>query len=430
MNRWTDFINLIKKTYHMAGPEESKVVLFNAASLTWLQFFTYLLPLIVLPYLFRVLGPEKFGLIAFAQAFTQYFVILTDYGFNISATKEISLCHHESQKISKVYASVMTVKTLLALVSLLVLCLTVIAFPKFQQDPLVYLLSFGSVIGAMLFPGWFLQGIEKMQYIAFLNILGELVYAASIFTFVRATDDYPMVPLAGSCAFLATGFLGQYLAFRKFGVFFKFPSTKKILEQLQKGWNVFISIVAINCYTTTRVFAVGLMTDNTLTGFYSIAERIANVAQTFPLSSFSQAIFPRLSKIFQKNKVRALAIMRQVQQITVNIALIFLPLLVIASPWIVRAVCGGTYPQTVLTLRYLLISVFFVSANAFPVQFLLVSNNSKLYSRIHIGMALIGMPLIFAMIHHFSYAGAALATVFIEAGIFAITYYSVKKLFG
>ncbi len=91
IKRMQSLIKLIKKTYKMVEPQARKVVMKNVASLSTLQAITYLLPIIILPYLFRVIGPEKFGLIAFAQAFVQYFMILTDYGFNISATKEISL---------------------------------------------------------------------------------------------------------------------------------------------------------------------------------------------------------------------------------------------------------------------------------------------------------------------------------------------------
>ncbi|HOX54579.1 MAG TPA: oligosaccharide flippase family protein, partial [Candidatus Omnitrophota bacterium] len=136
-------IKLIEKTYKMAKPHERKVIMDNVASLSMLQAITYLLPILILPYLFRILGAEKFGLIAFAQAFIQYFIILTDYGFSISATKEISLCRNEHTKVCKVFSSVMTVKTGLALLSLLLLSITVYFIPKFRSDWQVYVLSFG-----------------------------------------------------------------------------------------------------------------------------------------------------------------------------------------------------------------------------------------------------------------------------------------------
>jgi PST family polysaccharide transporter len=199
-------------------------------------------------------------------------------------------------------------------------------------------------------------------------------------------------------------------------------------KQLTTGWDIFISIVAINAYTTTRIFAVGLLTNNTTTGLYSIAERVAGLCQTFPLASFSQAFFPRLSKIFHKSKTRAFEFMQRVQLITINVSLICLPLIYVFAHPIVKTLFGGNYPETVLSLRLLLVSVLFISANAFRVQFLLVCGKTQIYSRIHVVMAMIGLPLIFLLIDSFSYVGAAVATIVIEAGIFAITYVTVRRL--
>jgi PST family polysaccharide transporter len=421
-------LKLIKKTYKMARPHERKAVLHNFASLAELQAITYILPVIILPYLFRVIGAEKFGLIAFAQAFVQYFMILTDYGFNVSATKEISLCRNEHAKVCKAFSSVMTAKVGLAALSLLALGIIVYFIPKFRNDWMVYVLSFGAVVGNTIFPVWFFQGTEKMKYIADLNIAGGIIIALLIFLFVKGPQDYLMVPLINSCVFLITGILGQAIVFRRFRVSFKFPGYKNVRRQLAAGWDIFISIAAINAYTTTRVFTVGLLTNNTITGFYSIAEKIANLFQALPLVSFSQALFPRLSKIFHRNKTKAFKIMQRLQQIATYVSLICLPLIFIFAHLIVRIACGGDYPETVLSLRLLLISVFFVCANAFRVQFLLVCGKTQVYSRIHVIMAMVGLPLIFLLIYAFSYVGAAVATVVIEAGILAITYITVKRL--
>ena len=421
-------IKLIRNTYQMVRPHERRVVLSNVASLSGVQAITYLLPMLILPYLFRVIGPAKFGLISFAQAFVQYFMILTDYGFSISATKEISLCREEHAKVSKIFSSVMTVKVALALLSLVILGVTVYFIPKFRNDWLVYVLSFGAVVGNTIFPIWFFQGLEKMKYIADLNIAGGIIFAFLVFFLVKGPEDYLMVPLINSVVFLITGLLGQYIVFKRFRVSFKFEGYHNVREQLKVGWDLFISIVAINAYTTTRIFAVGLLTNNMMTGFYSIAEKIANAVQTFPLAAFSQAIFPRLSKIFHKNKIKALQMMQQIQLITIKISLICLPLIFTFAHVIVRVVCGGDYPETVLSLRLLIISVFFISSNAFRVQFLLVCGKTDIYSRIHVLMAMIGLPLIFLLIYSFSYVGAAVATVILETGIFTITYFTVKKL--
>lgn len=421
-------IKLIHRTYKMIEHPGGPRVLHNVTSLSSLQVITYILPVIILPYLFRVLGPERFGLISFAQAFVQYFMIFTDYGFSVSATREISLYLEDKIKVNNIISAVMTIKTLLCFFSLIILALAVYFVPKFKNDWMVYALSFGVVIGNTLFPSWFFQGAERMKYTAKINIIGEFVYAFGIFLFVHGPQDFLMVPTVTAFSAIVIGALGQYVLFARFGMALKRPRLTHLKEQLGAGWNVFISVVAINAYTTTRIFAVGLLTNNTLTGFYSIAERIANMVQTFPLSSFTQAIFPRLSRIFHKSRAKAFEIMRQVQLITVIISLIFLPLFFIFAPLIIKIVCGGIYPAAILSLRFLLVSVFFISANAFRVQFLLVCGKTDTYSRIHITMALIGLPLIILFIYYFSYAGAAMATTIIEAGVFTLTCLALRNL--
>lgn len=412
----------------MVRPHERRTVLSNFASLTVLQGITYVLPVIILPYLFRVLGPEKFGLIAFAQAFVQYFMILTDYGFNVSATKEISLARHEHVRVHRIFSEVMTAKLGLAMLSLVILGLAVYFIPRFRGDWMVYALSFGAVVGNTLFPIWFFQGTEKMRHIAELNIIGGFFQALAIFLTVRGPEDFLLVPLIYSATYLFTGFAGLYLAFQRFGMSLRLKSYKNVRQQLKAGWDIFISIAAINAYTTTRVFILGLLTSNTVTGFYSVAEKIANIFQTFPLAAFTQALFPRLSKIYRRNRKKAFEIMERLQRITVNISYITLPTAFIFAHWIIRVACGGDYWEAVLTLRILLAAVFIIRANAFRVQFLLVCGKTDVYSRIHVVMAMIGLPLIFLLVDTFSYTGAALATVAIESGIFLLTWLAVRRL--
>ncbi len=407
--------------------KEKKIILKNFASLSTLQSINYFLPVIILPYIIRTIGPEKFGLIAFAQAFTQYFMILTDYGFNLSATRKISLCDKNKKKVCSIFSSVITAKIFLSLISFAILLFIISFVPKFKKDWLLYIYSFGAVIGNTLFPVWLFQGKEKMAYITRINIACGIIYAIFIFVFVKTSKDYLYIPLFNSIFLLIAGISGLYVAFTRFRLEYISQTYGDIQKELKAGWDIFISIVSINAYTTTRIFAVGLFTNNTLTGYYSIAERIAGFIQTFLLEPFSQAIYPRLNKIFMKNKQHALKLMHKIQKNTMLAYLLTLPPVFLTADFIINIFCGTQYPQAAVILRLLLIGVFFIGANAFRVQFLLICGRTDIYSKLHITAAAFGLPLIFILIHYFSYLGAAMATVIIEAGVITTTFYIAKK---
>ena len=104
-----------------------------------------------------------------------------------------------------------------------------------------------------------------------------------------------LVPLINSLGYILVGILGIYIALTKFNIKITIPSIRDIKYHLREGWYVFISTIAINMYTTTNTFLLGLLTNNTLVGYYSIAEKII-LAVNGLLNPISQALYPFISR--------------------------------------------------------------------------------------------------------------------------------------
>ncbi len=277
----------------MAG--EKKRLLENFISLGALQIVSYVIPLISLPYLSRVLGVEKFGLVFFAFAFMQYFIMLTDYGFELSATREIAINRHNTNNLSNIFSSVLFVKFQLLIVSFIILCLMVLFIPKFTQYWKVFLLSFLMVVGNAIYPVWFFQGMERMKYITFLNILSKTIFLVLIFVFVKQQSDYEIVPLLNSLGFLVSGMIGLFFTFKTFKIKFYMPKLTSIKKQFRYSSEFFLSRISVTALTNTNTFCLGLISSNVAVGYYVAAEKILLALKGLQMP-IKNALYPYISK--------------------------------------------------------------------------------------------------------------------------------------
>ena len=274
---------------------EKKTLLENFISLGMLQIVSYIIPLLSLPYLSRVLGVEKFGLVFFAFAFMQYFILLTDYGFGLSATREIAVNRHNSNNLSNIFSAVTFIKFFFLIISFLILSIMIFFIPKLNEHPLIFLLSFLMVVGNAIYPVWFFQGIEKMKYITFLNILAKIIFLAAIFVFVKDESDYVIVPLLNSLGFLVAGFLGMYFAIKHFGVKLYIPKWNSIKKQFIYSSDFLLSRVSVSAYTNTNTFCLGLTGSSIMVGYYVAAEKIY-LGISGVMHQLASALYPFIAK--------------------------------------------------------------------------------------------------------------------------------------
>ena len=392
---------------------EKKNLLSNTLHMGALQALNLLLPLISIPYIIRVIGPEMFGLISFATATISYFLILTDYGFNLSAVRQISINRHNQKAINQIYSSVMTVKALLFLLCCLLMIL-ILCFDKFNAHWEIYLITFILVPGQILFPNWLFQGMEKMQHITYLNILIKVFFTVCIFIFVNNHSDFLLVPLFTSLGYLFSGICSLILVKKQFDIEFSFQSFKKIKYQLHEGWHVFFSSISISLYTTSTVFILGLFAGNAAVGYYSIADKIIQATKGVFLP-FTQALYPFISSKFYHSKNDGFSFLKT---FTLFIGiLIFMTCLFIFyyAAFIVHLISGEFYPDSIFFVRvmsFLPLVVFF--SNILGIQVMLNFGLKRAFSIILALAALLGIVLNLSLVPFYGGLGSSVSILLVE----------------
>jgi len=399
----------------------------NFLSLSVLQIANYILPLITLPYLVRVLGPEKFGLIAFSQAFIGYFMILTDYGFNLSATRDISINRENKEKVSEVFSSVMIIKLALMIISLILISVIIFSFEKFRQDWIVYYLTFGMVVGQVLFPVWFFQGMEKMKYITFLNILAKVIFTVAIFVFVKEASDYLYVPILNSLGFIIAGILGLWIVFRDFEISFKFVGLKELKRQLKEGWYVFAISVQSNILSSSGVFVLGLFENKTVVGYYSAVERLLK-AFLYIFYPITQTIYPYSTSKLNNNIYEGKKFIIKVGVITVIISISLAFALIIFSPDLLSIIYGKDYVEYSIIIRILSIWLIFGVINNFiGIQYLSGLGKYEVYIKSFTLSVIVTLFIYIAFTPLISYLGITFGMLFGEITLTLAMIYYIRR---
>ncbi|MEN6578788.1 MAG: flippase [Phycisphaerales bacterium] len=410
-------------------------VIGNFFALSVVQFANYLAPLILIPYLTRVLGLSRYGLVELARAVSVYFLILTDYGFSYSATREVSIHREDPEKLSEIFSSVMILKLLLMLLSAAILSAIVFAVPRLRPDWPVYYLSFASVVGMCLLPLWLFQGLERMKHIAVLNVVAKVLVIVATLVVVRAPDDYLYVPLLHSAGALAIGLAGLIIVLRGFHIRFRVPAADVLKRELVNGWHLFVSRIATFLCTTSNVVVLGLFADNVFVAYYAAGEKIVWAAADGLMNPLSQAIFPHISRLALQSKQAALRFANRVAALLSVVTLLISAGLFLAAPCIARFALDQDSQGGATVIRILSLVPFLVGLNTvFGVQIMVNFGLQRLFARILVTAGVLNILLAMLLATSLKHVGVAIASltteVFVTAAICIVLRRKSVRRFG
>ncbi len=406
---------------------ENRRVLNNFFSLSLVQFANYLAPLITLPYLFRVLGPSKYGLVELARAVSVYFLMVTDYGFSLSATREISIHRDDVDRVSEVFSAVLLLKFMLVVLSAAVLAMVVVAVPKLRADWPVYFLAFGNVIGMWLFPIWLFQGLERMKPIATLNVTAKLLVIASIFLFVREQADYIYVPLLQSAGTILIGAGGLLLALRSFHVRLRLLPVAVLKREFKDGRYLFASKMATTLYTTTNIVILGLFADFSFVGYYAAGDKIVRAVQGLQVP-LSQAIFPHIGKLASESKEAALAFAARIAGLVSAVTLALSVALFVTAPYLSQVIFEQQSGAGVSVIRILSFLPFIIGlTDILGVQVMINFRLEKALTKILMTAGILNIAVALLLVMPLRHIGVAIAAVLTEVFITLAIFIALRQ---
>lgn len=343
------FLNIVKN---------NKKIIENFSFLTLFQLFALLSPMITYPYLIKVIGLDLYGSVVFAQTIITYFSLIVNFGFGISGPRDVANLKGDKTLLSEYVSSVFILKMALWLISFLLFIVLISFFDYFENFFLLYFYSFFITVGDVIFPIWFFQGIEKMKYITYINIIVKMIFILCIFLLVKEKEDYLFIPIVNAVGALVSGIISLYILIKKEKVSFTKVNFDYIKQSFKESFALFISSISTNIYLSLNKLIVGSLLSMKEVGIYDLAEKVVSLIKT-PVIMLSQALFPKIAR------EKSLKFINKFLMITL-IGVLFIYIgLVVFSDYIVNFFIHTSNRTAVDIIRIYGISMFFLTINMF-----------------------------------------------------------------
>ena len=340
-----------------------KQIVENFFSLSILNGLNVLLPLVTLPYILNVVGKANYGAYSYIYVIVQYVILFSTYGFNFSATKQISQCRDDVESVLRIYNAVTASKVLIAAFLSVVLLLCGKYVFKSEEGAWMFVYGLGMVVGDVLTPVWLFQGMEEMKYMTIVNASSKILFTILIFVVVQESEDYQLLILLNSCGYLLAGLLSVILVYRQFHLRLHWATWSDIRMQLKEGSAVFGSTFGMNLYRNANVIILKQFVTDDIVGLYSAAEKVVKGFQSI-ISPAAQALFPHLSQRFKGKPVgENMRLLRRISLPFTGVVLLVAIGVFAFAPLISDILCGKEFAACVPLIRIMTLVILFGEIN-------------------------------------------------------------------
>lgn len=266
-----------------------------------LELLRILIPIVTIPYIYRIFKPEIMGNIGFSQSISEYFFIFAGFGVYKYGLREISRVRSDEKKRNKLFTELFLISTISSiLVTVIYLCYI---FFKFNNDSMLknmLLINSIHLVAYVFYIEWINEAFENYKFISQKTIILKIINIICIFLFIKNSNDFYKYLFLINIITFVNNFI-SFVYIRKYIKFdFKNLKIKKYLFSL--GVMIFISNINI-LYTQLDRISLGFYTKNmSEVAYYGVAQSIMAIMVTIIMSIITVSM-PRLSSYLgEKNQ--------------------------------------------------------------------------------------------------------------------------------
>lgn len=390
---------------------ENKKLFHNIAYSGIFQIGNWLIPLLTTPYLINIIGIDKFGLISFTLTFFIFLFTITDYGFNISATRVFAMSKKDNEYLSVYFSQVMLAKIVLCATSLIILFICCCTFKKFNNNLTFFLLSSLIVIGRSLLPNWYFQGIQEIRVVAILNFITQIIFLVLVIIFIRKPADYIYVIFIQGIGSIVISCIALKIAYKKIN--FIIPKLYSLKHTLLEGFYPFLTSASVMGYARINILVLGFLVNDTITGYYGAVERIIFIIRQI-IGTVVSTIYPRVCYLTTISHQKVREFFHKVYLYFIIFIFIISSFIFFFSSDIVKIIIGTNIEVCTNILKILTLSLLIIIINTAYHSMMTAYGFNKVNAYVYFFAFFLSIFLNFILIHFFSVYGAALAVILIE----------------
>lgn len=393
------------------------------------QAANYLLPLVTLPYITRVVGPENYGLLEFASVTTLYFSALVSYGFIFTATRKVAELQDRFDRISKVYSVVQQSKLYLLGLAAVLFAVLLLTVPQYRSELKLMLFAFPFVIGWALYPDFLFQGRQDLGVIALANLAVKSLGAILIFVLLKSEEQFYYVVAINSITQVTAAIITIVYARRRYPwLRFQWQAWRLIKAYLKSGLYMFGSLFFTRLYVFGSILFLGFLLPAAQLGIFAAALKLITVAQSFLVMPLGNSLYPHLSQLLKTNQTQYFQDRKRFRNYLVAFALFATLVTVLGKDLLINLFFGAEYSEAAPLLA-LMSPVFLLTAlSHFSMkQGLMVLKADKENLRAVLITGALSVILNYALIEWQGLYGAAWAKLALELCLAIFGFYFFRK---